>query len=116
MEKLEGIEHALGKTLPFRYGPRTIDLDLLLVENPVLPEEPRCKIQDPSTSAAIRYPLSAIRSPIVPHPKLHLRRFVLAPLCELIDPMSKHPTIDRSWRELLENTLDQECEETAIVL
>jgi len=82
------IERALGKNLPFRFGPRTIDLDLLLYDNRVL---------ESSTL-------------ILPHPRMHERRFVLEPLCELIDPEEQHPRLAVSWRELLDETAEQRCE------
>ena len=84
---LVGIEDALGKAPPFRYGPRTIDLDLLLYGNDI--------IDTPDL--------------IVPHPRMHERRFVLEPLCELIDPSELHPVLKKSWESLLEDTLDQGC-------
>ncbi|MGH7369533.1 MAG: hypothetical protein ACREIN_01435, partial [Candidatus Methylomirabilaceae bacterium] len=37
---------------------------------------------------------------IVPHPRLHQRRFVLAPLCELA-PDHRHPILGLTMRELL---------------
>lgn len=38
---------------------------------------------------------------VLPHPRLHLRRFVLAPLCE-IEPGWRHPRLGLSANELLE--------------
>ena len=62
LERLLGVERALGRTrAPERYGPRTIDLDLLLYGREVL-SEPGLEI---------------------PHPRLHERRFVIEPLVEL---------------------------------
>lgn len=59
-------------------GPRTLDLDLLFYDG-----------------RAIR-----TRALTVPHPRLHERRFVLAPLAE-IAPDHVHPTLLRSVRALL---------------
>ena len=62
--ELLAVERELGRTRNgHRYGPRTIDLDLLLYGDVVL-EEPGLT---------------------VPHPRLHERAFVLEPLFEL-DP------------------------------
>lgn len=58
---LQRIERAAGRRRSVRWGPRTLDLDLLLLEDQV-----------------IRRP--GLR---VPHPELCARRFVLAPLAEL---------------------------------
>jgi 2-amino-4-hydroxy-6-hydroxymethyldihydropteridine diphosphokinase len=41
----------------------------------------------------------------LPHPRLHLRRFVLTPLAELA-PQLIHPTLDKSMTELLAQTDD----------
>lgn len=64
LDVLLGVERALGRerTGP-RFGPRTIDLDLLLYDDAV--------VDEPGLT--------------VPHPRLHERRFALEPLAEL-DP------------------------------
>ena len=64
LDALLAVERSLGRTREGpRYGPRTIDLDLLVYGDLVL-EEPGVT---------------------VPHPRLHERRFALEPLAEL-DP------------------------------
>ena len=64
LERLLAVELLLGRTREGpRFGPRTIDLDLLLFGDEVV-DEPGLR---------------------VPHPRLHDRRFVLEPLAEL-DP------------------------------
>jgi 2-amino-4-hydroxy-6-hydroxymethyldihydropteridine diphosphokinase len=65
LELLLSIERALGRVRGEgpRYGPRTIDLDLLVYGNETI-DEPAL---------------------VVPHPRLHERRFALEPLAEL-DP------------------------------
>jgi 2-amino-4-hydroxy-6-hydroxymethyldihydropteridine diphosphokinase len=64
LDVLLAVERELGRTrLGPRYGPRTVDLDLLLVEDEVI-DEPGLTI---------------------PHPRLHERAFALEPLAEL-DP------------------------------
>jgi 2-amino-4-hydroxy-6-hydroxymethyldihydropteridine diphosphokinase len=61
LERLLAIEERLGRVRGERYGPRTIDLDLLLYGDEELDE--------PGLT--------------VPHPRLHERRFALEPLAEL---------------------------------
>jgi 2-amino-4-hydroxy-6-hydroxymethyldihydropteridine diphosphokinase len=62
LDRLLAVERGLGRVRTGqRWGPRTLDLDLLLYGDAVLDE--------PGLT--------------VPHPRLHERRFVLEPLCEL---------------------------------
>ncbi len=78
LEVLLSIEDELGRERIVRWGPRTLDLDLLLYEDRVI-EEPGLR---------------------VPHPRMHERRFVLQPLCE-IAPEAVHPVLQKTARELL---------------
>lgn len=75
---LQRLEQAAGRARTQKNGPRTLDLDLLFWGGSAL-ELPGLE---------------------VPHPRLHLRRFVLAPLCDLA-PGLRHPVLDRTARELL---------------
>lgn len=63
LERLLEVERELGRVRGRRYGPRTIDLDLLLYGDLV--------VDEPGLT--------------VPHPRLHERAFALEPLLEL-DP------------------------------
>lgn len=81
------IEKALGKDPPYKNGPRTIDLDILLYDSLIL------------RKAHLH----------IPHPRMHERRFVLEPLCELIDTDTMHPTLKETWKTLLHHVRDQEC-------
>ena len=78
------IERALGRLRPRPLAPRTLDLDLLLYGDE----------------------LTATELLTLPHPRLHLRRFVLAPLAELI-PEALHPTLGMTFAELLAATGDR---------
>jgi 2-amino-4-hydroxy-6-hydroxymethyldihydropteridine diphosphokinase len=78
VKALIAIEREFGRTREVRYGPRTIDLDLLLYGDVTL-DDPACT---------------------VPHPQLQARAFVLAPLAE-IAPDVRVPGDDKSVRELL---------------
>jgi 2-amino-4-hydroxy-6-hydroxymethyldihydropteridine diphosphokinase len=79
LERLQGVQQALGRTAPaVRFGPRVLDLDILLYD--------RLVFDDPRLS--------------IPHPRMHARRFVLRPLCD-IDPDVVHPVLGKSARALL---------------
>ena len=84
LARLLRIEYALGRTRDVPLGPRTIDLDLLLVRDEQL-----------NTQFLT-----------LPHPRLHLRRFVLVPLNELV-PNLVHPVLKKPVRELLAHTGDK---------
>jgi len=84
LARLLRIEFALGRTRDIRFGPRTIDLDLLLFKD-----------EQRDTEFLT-----------LPHPRLHLRRFVLVPLSELV-PNLIHPVLQQSISDLLANCEDQ---------
>jgi 2-amino-4-hydroxy-6-hydroxymethyldihydropteridine diphosphokinase len=73
LEHTQAIERELGRVASFPGGPRIIDLDLLLYDDDVV----------------------ATDLLVVPHPRLHVRAFVLRPLAE-IAPTRSHPLLARS--------------------
>ena len=75
---LQAIEARFGRTRPYPDAPRTLDLDLLDLDG---------RVRDAP-------------DPILPHPRLHLRAFVLAPLCD-VAPCWVHPVLRRSATALL---------------
>lgn len=77
LDTLLAIETQQGRVRGERWGPRTLDLDLLLYDDLLLDSE--------------RLTL--------PHPRLHERLFVLVPLCDLM-PDAEHPRLGRTFREL----------------
>jgi 2-amino-4-hydroxy-6-hydroxymethyldihydropteridine diphosphokinase len=79
LDRLLELERGLGRVRREKWGPRTIDLDLLLYGDR--------QVSSDSLS--------------VPHPRLHERRFVLEGLAELC-PDRNVPGLDRTVRELLE--------------
>ncbi|MGQ0811020.1 MAG: 2-amino-4-hydroxy-6-hydroxymethyldihydropteridine diphosphokinase [Nitrospiraceae bacterium] len=83
LEVCREIEKALGRDLEHRKGPRTIDLDILFYGTQTL-NEPEL---------------------VVPHPRLHQRRFVLAPLAEL-HPDWRHPALNQTVNDLLAQLVD----------
>lgn len=84
LERLKLIEADSGRDFnQVRFGPRTLDLDILLYDKRVINSE---KL-------------------VIPHPRMHERRFVLKPLCE-IDPLIVHPVLKKSVTRLLEELGD----------
>jgi 2-amino-4-hydroxy-6-hydroxymethyldihydropteridine diphosphokinase len=83
MARLLRIEYLLGRTREVRDGPRTLDLDLLLY---------------PEVESHTEFLT-------LPHPRMHVRRFVLEPLVE-IAPHVMHPTMKCTAEELLVNLDD----------
>ncbi len=88
LQILKAIESQLGRTETFRWGPRTIDLDILFFDDAeIYTEELR-----------------------IPHPSIQERQFVLIPLAE-IDRYLIHPVFKKTVQELLNNIKeDQEVE------
>jgi 2-amino-4-hydroxy-6-hydroxymethyldihydropteridine diphosphokinase/CDP-diacylglycerol--serine O-phosphatidyltransferase len=90
LDTLHEIEDELGRERRERWGPRTIDLDILLYGNLIIRED---DLQ-------------------VPHPRMHERRFALLPAME-IAPDMVHPTLRLTVSELYKKLRSRTRERTA---
>lgn len=79
LKELNRIEKEAGRERIIHWGPRTLDLDILLYDDVVLEEDDLC----------------------IPHVEMHKRSFVLEPLAE-IAPYKRHPVYGKTVREMLE--------------
>ncbi len=78
-EQLKQIENAAGrKAESIRFGPRILDLDILLYDDAIID----------------------LPDLVIPHPRLHKRRFVLQPFCD-IAPDKVHPVLKVDMQDLL---------------
>jgi 2-amino-4-hydroxy-6-hydroxymethyldihydropteridine diphosphokinase len=80
LDVLLAVEAAHGRVRDVRWGPRTLDLDLVWFEG-VVRDDPRLTL---------------------PHPRAHEREFVLRPLCDLAPDVLLHGRTAREWLDSLE--------------
>jgi 2-amino-4-hydroxy-6-hydroxymethyldihydropteridine diphosphokinase len=91
LSRLLSIETGMGRVRNEKWGPRLIDLDLLLYGEDIIKE-------------------SDLE---IPHPQMHLRRFVLAPLAEL-DPDVIHPVLAKTASQMLSELKEEEQQVTLL--
>ena len=86
LDKIQHIQKAIGrKASTVRFGPRVLDLDIIFFDDQVI----RTDILE------------------IPHPRMHKRRFVLKPICD-IEPSMMHPVLGKDMRSLLDDLKDSE--------
>ena len=80
LKEIKAIERDAGREREsIRFGPRILDLDIVLYDGLI------------------------INSPelILPHPRMHQRRFILKPICD-IEPRLTHPVLKKDMQSLLD--------------
>lgn len=80
---LKSIEAEVGRTPSHRNGPREIDIDVLLYDDVIRAD-----------------------SPVIPHPRMHERAFVLRPLADLDDAL-RDPRDATLWTDRLRDVAHQ---------
>ncbi|MEE3233010.1 MAG: 2-amino-4-hydroxy-6-hydroxymethyldihydropteridine diphosphokinase [Candidatus Latescibacterota bacterium] len=80
LSKIQEIEHHFGRQRHIHWGPRTLDIDLLLFGRQII----------------------NTKQLTVPHPFMTERDFVLIPLCQ-IAPTLTHPCSEKPFHEFLES-------------
>lgn len=83
LDFIQELEKKFDRKTIKHWGPRTLDIDILLWETRII------------VSSRLR----------IPHPQMHLRRFVLVPVCE-IDSQIRHPLLGKTMSSLLASLAD----------
>ena len=80
LDTIKSAQRAAGRKRDvIRYGPRVLDMDIIFFDDLVLDSDRL----------------------VVPHPRMHQRRFVLKPVCD-IDPTIVHPVLKKDVQSLLD--------------
>ncbi len=90
LDELHRIEKEAGRERIIRWGPRTLDLDIIFYDDMILQDDDLC----------------------IPHVEMHKREFVLKPLCG-IAPYKRHPVTGKTVKEMLDEVNSDLSAETS---
>jgi 2-amino-4-hydroxy-6-hydroxymethyldihydropteridine diphosphokinase len=86
LDQIKVIQQAAGRKRDrIQYGPRILDLDIIFYDDLVIDSERL----------------------VIPHPRMHQRRFVLQPICD-INPTIIHPVLKKNMQSLLARLEEEE--------
>jgi 2-amino-4-hydroxy-6-hydroxymethyldihydropteridine diphosphokinase len=94
LDLFQATETQYGRRPAERWSARTLDIDLLAYGNGILPNADSWNdvVSDPD-------PAATLSAPVVPHPRLHKRAFVVKPLID-IAPEWRHPVLGKTISDL----------------
>ncbi len=97
LERLHEVENEFGRERKARWSSRTLDLDLIALDDVVLPDRQiqRDWVELPLEQQVVQMPTELI----LPHPRLQDRAFVLVPLLE-VAPDWVHPVTGETVRQM----------------
>ena len=105
--ELQGIENYFGRVREKRWGKRSCDLDILAINDLVLPS-----ISEFCYWANLKVKEQVMRTPkqlVVPHPRMQDRGFVLKPLMSIFSNW-QHPVFEKTVAQMLDSLPEEEKE------
>ena len=97
LEKLHAIESELGRVRETRWGQRTIDIDLIAVEQKIVPNSETYKKWQ--LLPFLQQTKIAPDQLVLPHPRMQDRAFVLGPMMDICRDWV-HPVIQKSVSQM----------------